>query len=210
MMPRAAASMRAMRQTRFRPRAGHRIPGRAAAKARGPGGAGVTSAAAGPPERRRPATNARSGGANERRRRVRAAQFGCRTSSFRAPSPRSRRSSARWRAPRVIRSHGRPDRPRGMPSPGSQNGSPRPRRSLRGVGSMSISSTSAPGNRAASAATRQPTTPAPITAMRSPGPGVASHIPLIAVSMLAASVARRSGTVSGTSTTASIGTMNRS
>ena len=65
-------------------------------------------------------------------------------------------------------------------------------------------------SRAASAATRAPTTPAPTTAIRSPGPGTPSQRPFIAVSMLAASVARRSGTSSGTTTTASSGTMNRS
>src|SRR5215472_13071357 len=81
---------------------------------------------------------------------------------------------------------------------------------LERAGSMSISSTSAPGNLAASAAARQPTRPAPITEIRSPGPGTASHNPLTAVSILAASVARRSGTSAATSVAASRGTTNRS
>ena len=53
-------------------------------------------------------------------------------------------------------------------------------------------------------------TPAPITAIRSPRPGMPSHSPLTAVSMLAASVARCSGTSSGIGTTASSGMINRS
>ena len=43
-----------------------------------------------------------------------------------------------------------------------------------------------------------PTTPAPTTTMRSPAPAPLSHSALRAVSMLAASVARRAGTPSGT------------
>ena len=46
--------------------------------------------------------------------------------------------------------------------------------------------------------TSSPTTPAPTTTMRSPGPAPASHRALRAVSMLAARVARRAGTASGT------------
>ena len=187
-----------------------RISGRATAKARAPAGAGATSAVAGRRARRRPATSARSAAANERRRRAPAARFVCRTSSSRRPSPRTRR----WRAPsRAPRGAARMKDEIGLATRllrARKTAAERRRDRARGCGSMSISSTSAPGSRAASAAIRQPTTPAPITAIRSPGPGAASHRPLIAVSMLAASVARRSGTSSGTSMTASCGTTNRS
>ena len=65
-------------------------------------------------------------------------------------------------------------------------------------GLVSTSSTSQPGICAAIHATRQPTVPAPTTAIRSPMCGRASHMPLIAVSTFAASTARCGGTPSGT------------
>ena len=63
--------------------------------------------------------------------------------------------------------------------------------------------------RDASHATRHPTVPAPTTATRWPGRMVASHTPFSAVSMFAASTARRAGTSSGTTCTASAGTTKR-
>ena len=108
----------------------------------------------GPPERRQPGTNARSAGANERRRRARAARSASRTSSSRPPSPRSRR----WRAPspalRVLRSHGSRGRLRRAPAAVRAKRQPSAAASAARLGSMSINSTSAPGSRAASAATR--------------------------------------------------------
>src|SRR6478672_4925001 len=58
---------------------------------------------------------------------------------------------------------------------------------------ISITVTSAPGNRAHRYATRRPTSPPPTTAMRSAGPGAPSQTPLRAVSMLGASTARHGG-----------------
>ena len=51
-----------------------------------------------------------------------------------------------------------------------------------------------------------PTRPAPITATRSPRRGPASQIPLIAVSTVPVSTARRAGTSSGTTVSDSTAT----
>ena len=83
---------------------------------------------------------------------------------------------------------------------GRANRAPRDSTIGRRLSSTSTAVTSAPGSRAASDATSSPTTPAPTTTMRSPGPAPLSHRALSAVSMLAASVARRAGTPSGTGT----------
>jgi hypothetical protein len=76
------------------------------------------------------------------------------------------------------------------------------------TGSTSV--TSAPGSRPQSAAMRQPTTPPPKMAMRSPGPAPESQSAFSAVSMLAASTARRGGTPSGTRVSAEAGATMRS
>ena len=76
-------------------------------------------------------------------------------------------------------------------------------------GSTSTSSTSAPGIRAASHATRRPTAPPPTTAMRAPTAGAPSQRTFTAVSALAASAARPVGTSSGSGTTAVAGTTKR-
>ena len=73
---------------------------------------------------------------------------------------------------------------------GSANRTPSARATAARRGLMSISSTSHPGIRDTSQAARQPTVPAPITAIRSPRCGLASHTPLSAVSRLAASTTR--------------------
>ena len=52
---------------------------------------------------------------------------------------------------------------------------------------------------------RQPTMPAPTIMMRSPAPAPESHSPLRAVSMFAASTARRAGTPSGSGRTIAAG-----
>ena len=89
---------------------------------------------------------------------------------------------------------------------GRRRGRPRSRRAR---GSMSTSVTSAPGSSAHSHAHQEPTTPPPTTAMRSAGPGAASHTALSAVSMLAASTARAAGTPVGSGAAASAGTIER-
>jgi len=55
-------------------------------------------------------------------------------------------------------------------------------------------------------ANRSPTTPPPTIAMRSAGPGAASHTALSAVSRFAAKIARSGGTPSGSGTSALSGT----
>ena len=61
--------------------------------------------------------------------------------------------------------------------------------------------------RPASHATRQPTVPAPITAIAiAEAAARASHTPLIAVSRFAASTARSGGTAAGRTCTAAAGT----
>ena len=64
---------------------------------------------------------------------------------------------------------------------------------------MSTRVTTVPGNaREQRSRSSRPTTPAPITSMRSPASGAASQAMFSAVSMLAASTARAVGTASGT------------
>ena len=86
----------------------------------------------------------------------------------------------------------------------------RPRARLRSprAGSMSTRVTSRSGSLPHSHAHSAPTTPPPTTAMRSAGPGAASHTALSAVSMLAASTPRDAGTSAGSSVTASAGRLN--
>ena len=85
----------------------------------------------------------------------------------------------------------------GRAAPGAAKPTPSARATAARAGFVSISSTSQPGMRPASQATRQPSAPAPTTAIRSPSRGSASHRPLIAVSRFAASTARSAGTSSG-------------
>ena len=94
-----------------------------------------------------------------------------RTSSARAPSIRSPRARAPARGRLPCRSRARRDRRRVRQRPRSANATPSSAAIARLRGSTSTSSTSAPAVRAASQATRQPTVPAPITAMRSPTRG---------------------------------------
>ena len=67
-------------------------------------------------------------------------------------------------------------------------------------------STSQPGMRETSHATRQPTVPAPMMLTRSPKRGEASHSAFSAVSRFAVRTALRAGTPGGTSTTSRAGT----
>src|SRR5436853_7127194 len=70
----------------------------------------------------------------------------------------------------------------------------------------STSSTSQPALRLAKYAARHPTVPAPMTTMRLPAAGSASHTTLTAVALFAARTARDAGTPSGTTWTADAGT----
>ena len=176
----------------------------------GPAGRGSSSAAAWTAPPIRPGWIPAAGGADERPHPAEPPPGGCRTSSprrwslrsRRAPAPSSDRPGCRW--------HGSLCRSLPPPHRGARSGRPRASAMAARAGLMSISSTRAPGTRAASHAVRQPTTPAPMTAMRPPTGGRASHRMLTAVSMLAASAARSVGTASGIGATASAGTTNRS
>ena len=100
-------------------------------------------------------------------------------------------------------------RPSGAAS-GAQNRKPSASAAPARDGSRSHTARSRPGTRASSAAASNPTTPAPITNARSPTNGRASQRMFTAVSMLAASTARRSGTASGTGTHIATGATKRS
>ena len=91
--------------------------------------------------------------------------------------------------------------PRGLLRAGKA-GRPGPRRAAARLSSMSTAVTSRARQPRRQRGTSSPTTPAPTTTMRSPGPAPPSHSALSAVSILAASVARRAGTPSGTGTRA--------
>ena len=116
-----------------------------------------------------------------------------RTSSPRPPSPQAR-AAERRRQPGRAGAGVEHD----VASPGAcvrrrkaaPSASARPRRLGVDVDQRHLGARQA---RAASAATSSPTTPAPTTTMRSPGPAPASQTAFSAVSMLAASVARRGG-----------------
>ncbi len=92
------------------------------------------------------------------------------------------------------------------PAPAPAAPRPAARRRSRAVvpasaraGSVSTTVTCAAGDaRQQGGAVSRPTTPAPMTSMRSPASGAASHSTFSAVSMLAASTARGVGTASGT------------
>src|SRR5215213_6398688 len=90
---------------------------------------------------------------------------------------------------------------------GLANFRPNDRASASRAGSMSMRVTSAPSICAQRNPASAPTTPAPTTAIRLDGPGAppqaASQVALSAVSTLAASAARGSGTSAGNGTTAS-------
>ena len=87
--------------------------------------------------------------------------------------------------------------------------SPSASATARRDGSTSTSVTSAPGRRAASQPVSRPMTPPPTITILSAGPEPASQWALSAVSILAASTARRGGTVSGTGTRQARGATKR-
>ena len=98
-----------------------------------------------------------------------------------------------------------------LPAGGSTaNARPSARAAVSRAGLTSTTVTAAAGACRQSQAASRPTTPAPITTIRSPGPGRASQTTFTAVSMLAASTARVAGTPSGTGVTAAAGMRYRS
>ena len=112
------------------------------------------------------------------------------TSSSQARLPRLRPARAPCADRRANRWHERRGRSRPLLCRLSETQHQAYQANFARAGLMSTSVTSVPGIRPHRYATREPTTPAPMTAMRSAGPGAASHTPLSAVSMLAASTAR--------------------
>ncbi len=86
------------------------------------------------------------------------------------------------------------DRLRAERMPGSAKATPSRSAIGRRAESTSTAVTSAPGSRAASAATSRPTMPLPMITMRSPGAALPSHKIFNAVSKLAVSTARLAGT----------------
>ena len=149
--------------------------------------------------RRRLATSASSSGADETPRRAaprpRLSPYQLSSMSL---SPRNRRGAAPSQDPprSPLAWKTRSASPRAARA--RRSGSRARRRARARRGRCRSARRACPGIRAASAAMKQPTTPAPTTAMRSPRRGPASHSALTAVSMLAASAARASGTSSGT------------
>ena len=98
----------------------------------------------------------------------------------------------------------------GRASSGWAKSTPRASASSLRPGSRSTSWRRASGKVRSSVATMPPTSPAPITAMRSPSLGPASHSALTAVSTVPVSTARRGGTPSGMRVSAETGTTYRS
>ena len=183
---------------RRRRRAARRRPGPRAAAARAPAARRVRApaaldAATSPtwlePERQAPRVEV---GAEVER-----LPDGCRTSSRRHLAVRGRRSRASAGPPpsRWPRSRYR-GRSRRVPARRSRRPAGAPPAPWRDRRRRAVTST--PGMPAASRAMQQPIMPAPMTVMRSPSGGAASHSTLTAVSTAPASTARRAGTPSGT------------